>query len=112
MPRALRSTHAVGRFSVRSRAAAWVIVCSCSEAAKHEALRDTGRSRSALALAGFMPGWGGAGRHHGRAARNALTNAAELSEASWKNVRSSFSPAPPPARSERLRNAMNGVWLA
>lgn len=51
-------------------------------------------------------------RGQGSSFRNSLTNAAELSDASWKNVPISFSPAPPPARSDRLRNAMNGVLFA
>ena len=41
-----------------------------------------------------------------------MTEAAELSAASWKNVAISFSASPPPARSERLRKAMKGVALA
>src|SRR5215469_15229736 len=50
-------------------------------------------------------------RRHGRALRNALTTIAELADASCRNVLSSFSPSPPPARSETERNAMNGIAL-
>src|SRR6476620_6624736 len=52
------------------------------------------------------------GESQGSAFRNSLTTAAELSDASWKKVPISFSASPPPARSDRLRNAMNGTRLA
>jgi hypothetical protein len=49
---------------------------------------------------------------YGSALIKALTKVAELSEASWRKVPISFSPLPPPARSDRLRKAMKGVLLA
>ena len=44
--------------------------------------------------------------------KNSLTTDAELSETSCANVSISLSCSSPPARSERLRKAMNGTLLA
>jgi len=45
------------------------------------------------------------------ASKNAMTTLAELSEASWKKMPISFSPEPPPARSDNDRKAINGTSL-
>ena len=50
--------------------------------------------------------------YSGSARRSALTTAAALPAASSRKTSNRFSPAPPPARSDRLRTAMNGTPFA
>ena len=50
--------------------------------------------------------------YSGSARRSALTTAAALPAARSRNVSIRFSPSPPPARSDRLRMAMNGTSFA